>query len=390
MKVVKIIPNTFENESRDLREISTLKSMGCNVIVVAKESDNPIDHGVETIRLSSRPLGRFVSNPVVNRLASLYMWSVKVRSLKADVLSCHDIICLFIGWLSTLFIKRKPLLVYDSHEFEYARNVNRSSISRCIIMYFERFLIKKCAFSIMVNKTIAEEVQKLHGLKECPVVVRNIPVSWDLDYAYLERRKNEFLKDNGISDYYSIILYQGGLLTGRGIEKSIEALSYVEDAVLLILGSGSKDYVDELQKLSQTYGVSNRVIFHPAVPHDQLWKVSGIADVGLCNIDNVCLSYYYSLPNKLFEYIQAMVPVVGSDFPEIGRIINDYKVGLCCNPEDPHSIADSIKKLLLLKRDPSFVNHLKEAKNQLCWENESVVLKNAYLNIINKRNENLQ
>lgn len=385
MRVIKIIPNTFENESRDLREISTLKSIGCEVIVVAKETDIPFDHGIPTIRLSSRPLQKYISNSVINRFASLVLWSFRIRRLKADILSCHDIICLFIGWLSTLFMIRKPMLVYDSHEFEYARNVNRSSTERMLIKYFERFLIKKCTFSIMVNQIIAEEVQKLHGLKDLPVIVRNIPNSWDLDFDYIKNHKKEIKEKYGIKDTESLILYQGGLVTGRGIEKSVEALQYVENAFLLFMGNGDEKYKESIIQLAQDVGVSNRLTFLPAVPHDEMWKYTGVADVGLCNIDNICLSYYYSLPNKLFEYIQALVPVVGSDFPEIGRIIRNYNVGLCCQPDNPRSIADAINKLLELKGNRSFHNNLIIAKKQLCWENESVILKNAYLNIIKGR-----
>lgn len=385
MKVVKIIPNTFENESRDQREILALQSIGCDVIVIAKESDNPTDHGVETIRLSSRPLIKYISNSTINRFASLYLWSIKVRQIKADIISCHDLICLFIGWLSTLFMIRKPLLIYDSHEFEYARNVNRSVVLKLWIKYLERFLIKRCAFSIMVNQIIAEEVKKLHGLSELPIVVRNIPQYWKLNLDIIKEKKKDFKKKYGIKDSDALIVYQGNLMNGRGIEKSVEALQYVKNAYILFLGNCDKTYKGVIINLAQSNGVEKRIIFHPAVSHSELWKFTGMADVGLCNIDNVCQSYYYSLPNKLFEYIQALVPVVGSDFPEIARVIRNYGIGKCCNPEDPYSIANAINEVIQLKSDATFDNNLKEAKRVLCWENESAVLKEAYLKLIDKR-----
>lgn len=385
MKVLKIVPYEFKNASRDLREISTLRSLGCDITILAKETDDPIDYGFNMVRLSSRPIKKIIKNPTINRIISIYTWSMKARALKSEIISCHDLLCLFIGWLSTLFLKRKPSLVYDSHEFEYARNTKRNSFEKYLIKEFEGFLIKKCSFSIMVNQIIAEEVQKLHHLKDMPVVVRNIPNYWEMDIQVIKDNKERFKRDYNIGNKESLVLYQGGVVTGRGIEKSIEAMQYIDDVRLIIMGDGSSSYLDKLQNLTKSFKIEERIIFIPAVPHDELWKYTGIADVGLCNIDNICLSYYYSLPNKLFEYIQALVPVVGSNFPEIKGIIQGYHIGECCEPSNAYSIADALSKVLKEKNEPSLKENLKYAKEQLCWKNESKVLEKAYQELINQR-----
>ena len=113
-----------------------------------------------------------------------------------------------------------------------------------------------------------------------------------------------------------------------------------------------------------------------------MWKYTGIADVALCNIDNVCLSYYYSLPNKLFEYIQALVPVVGSDFPEIKGIIDKYRVGEICNPNNPQSIANAIKKVVSKSRGAGYLENLLSARKELNWHKESNVLIAAYKQLL--------
>ncbi len=140
-----------------------------------------------------------------------------------------------------------------------------------------------------------------------------------------------------------------------------------------------------LQGEAERLGIANRVIFIPAVPHEQLWMYTGMADIGLCNIDNVCLSYYYSLPNKLFEYIQALVPVVGSKFPEIEKIVEKYGVGETCNPEDPESIAFAIRSVISRHKEGFYTKNLSVAKKELCWENESKVLESAYKSLISSR-----
>ena len=145
MIAIKVVPNEFINESRDLREISTLKSLGYEVIVLAKSTEKEVsDRGIYTIRLSSRPLsigGR--GGVFINRLVSIYLWQKKIRELKPEIISCHDIICLFIGWLSTIWTKNKGKLVYDSHEFEAGRNVKRNRLQKSLILLSERFLIRR-------------------------------------------------------------------------------------------------------------------------------------------------------------------------------------------------------------------------------------------------------
>ena len=145
---------------------------------------------------------------------------------------------------------------------------------------------------------------------------------------------------------------------------------------------GNSRYIQQLTKIADSFNVRERVIFHPAVPHDELQYYTGMADVGLCNIENVCLSYYYSLPNKLFEYIQALVPIVGSNFPEIGGIIKHYEVGEICQPYDAISISSAIKRVLMKKDDAHLKENLLRAKRDLCWEQESKILYGAYQRLI--------
>lgn len=187
MLILKIRIGEWKNESRDYRELSVCKELGAEVKVIAKGSEYggniTIDHvaGLEVHRLSSRPF-RYL--PVLsNRILAIFMWAAYVRKMHPDIISGHDLGGLTIGWLSGLFLRysRKPRLVYDSHEFEAGRNAKRSRLQTKIIIYWERFMIKRSAFMIVVNESIADEVVKLHKLQERPIVVRNIPPKWDVD-----------------------------------------------------------------------------------------------------------------------------------------------------------------------------------------------------------------
>lgn len=184
--LLKIVISKFDNENHDKRELSVVHGMGHRIIVIAKGESNKngaID-GFEVHCRTTHPLGRAKWLVLINRVASVITWAVYARKLKPDCISCHDITALFIGWLSTWFTptNRCPQLVYDSHEFEIGRNADgkRSKIAKWVILKMEKFLIGKSVFTIMVNGSIADEVQKMYSLKARPVVVRNIANYWNI------------------------------------------------------------------------------------------------------------------------------------------------------------------------------------------------------------------
>ena len=98
--------------------------------------------------------------------------------------------------------------------------------------------------------------------------------------------------------------------------------------------------------------------------------------------ENVSLSYYYTSPSKLFEYIAVGLPVIGSNFPEIERVVREYGIGATCNPSDPHDIANAI---LHVAEDPAryktFRERSQKASLELAWENEKEKLISLYHNI---------
>lgn len=196
--VLKICCGTWDNASRDKRELSVCRDLGLQVLVMAKgeekdkyREDN-VD-GFEVLLFSTRPLGLHVPN-AINRFISVFTWAHYARKLKPTIISGHDIFALTIGFLSNLLQREKATLIYDSHEFEIGRNKKRNRLQLWWITHLERFLMKRCAFSIMVNDSIADEVQRIHKLKERPIVVRSTPNYWEIDESVCQQRRNEFIK----------------------------------------------------------------------------------------------------------------------------------------------------------------------------------------------------
>jgi len=377
--------NSYDYASRNKRELSVVKTFNAEILVCDIGSKNhTIENDGYIVNRRTNKLSRY---SMIRKFQILYNWFVKepkyLRKQYAYCISCHDLTALFIGWLSTWFIPKgkKPLLVYDSHEFEIGRNTDgkRNKLSKIFIAKLERFLMSKCEFSIMVNDSIADEVQKIHNLKERPIVVRNIPNYWNIDESVCKKRRQEFCEQLGIPTDTFIVMYHGGVISGRGIETLLKSIQISKNVVIVVLGNGEKSYLEQLEHLAEELQISGRVLFHNAVHIDDLWQYVGAADVGVTLAPNSCVNHYYMLPNKLFENIQSLTPIIGSDFPEIRKIIADYDIGLLVNPENAYEIADAIEDMRTNKEMYTrFKTNLKRAKEELCWENESKVLAEAY------------
>ncbi len=171
-----------------------------------------------------------------------------------------------------------------------------------------------------------------------------------------------------------ILLYQGSIQENRGIEPAIDAIELLDDVVLVIVGYGY--YRDQLQNLVSDRGLAERVRFFGPIPNDELLHWTASADVGLCNIVNASISYYTTLPNKLFEYVMAEVPVLGSDSPGIGKVVEETGVGEVVDPVDPHSLAAATAKILA---DPEpYREACRGARERYNWDVESQKLLEVY------------
>lgn len=384
--ILKICGSEWDNASRDKRELSTCRELGQQVMVLAKgkpEDRGRVDEvdGFEVRRYTTRPLGnRFPS--AINQAVSLFCWaSYTRRELKPQIISGHDLIGLSVGWLSNIGRKDKAKLIYDSHEFELGRNADRNKLQIFFIKYLERFLIKHCAFSIMVNDSIADEVQKIHKLKQRPIVVRSTPEKWTVDPEVVQKHRLEF--QSAFGNENPILMYHGAVVPDRGIEKLLEVVKAMPQTNAVVLGNGAESYLTGLKQLAEQYGIIHRVLFHLAVPIEELWKYVGAADIGMVTIPPVAKSYYYMLPNKFFENIQSETPIIGSDFPEIRRLVQQYGFGLLCDSESTEDIRACVTRMLT---DKELYNICKQnivkAKEKLCWENEKLVLQKAYLDLL--------
>ena len=387
-RILKICYTPWCNASRDKRELSACRELGLEPLVMTEGEDgdwyreDTVD-GFPVLRFSTRPLGK-IARFRINRFACVFTWAWCARRLEPMMISGHNIRGLFIGWLSTVGLpkEKKPKLVYDSHEFELGRNRKRSKLELFFVKHLERFLMKRCAFSIMVNDAIADEVQKIHGLKQRPIVVRSTPNRWTVAPEVCREVRSQLLGAMQ-APREMLLMYHGGVMKGRGVEMLLQEVQHNPQVCAVILGNGQQDYMEQLKAMAESLGVTDRALFHPAVPLEVLWKYVGAADVGMVTVPAVARSYYYMLPNKFFENIQSETPVICSNFPAVAPIVEQYGIGLTCDPTDLEDIDRCVETM---RTDRDFYaqcrENLKKAKEDLCWEREKQGLMDAYRNAV--------
>ena len=257
-------------------------------------------------------------------------------------------------------------LVYDSHElFSEGPELQGRKFVQGFWRSLEDFFLPKVKKSYTVSQSIVEfydaKYQNKMGL------IRNIPLKKDV----LE------VEEVALPTTNKTILYQGVLNPGRGLKPMIKALKFIDDLDLVIIGYGKVE--EELKAFVMKEKMNERVHFLGRIARDKLFNYTKEATLGMVLEEPLGLSFQYSLPNKLFDYIHAGIPIVAGNLPEISRIIKEHNVGVLVDDYQPKTIAKVIKNLL---NDELLLSEIKEnqqkAKEVLCWEKESKKLDNYF------------
>lgn len=273
----------------------------------------------------------------------------------ADVFLANDLDSLTANFLASK-IKNKPL-VYDSHEYftEVPELINRPKTQK-IWEWLEKKMVPNVKYAYTVCNSIAKIYTEKYKVDF--KVVRNIPVASNVLDNKTKNKNQE-----------KIILYQGAVNIGRGLKQAILAMNYIEGAKLIIAGDG--DIKKELENLVEKENLQNKVEFTGRLSIEKLKLITPKADLGLSIEEDLGLNYRFALPNKLFDYIQAQVPVLVCNLPEMAAIVNKYKVGTIINSLEPQVLANHIKFAIENKTERKiWKENLQKASKELTWENE--------------------
>ena len=376
-KVCMLVLHDITYDSRVKREAKTLSQAGYKVKILEfgdgptpqRESLNGIE--VSRIRILTKGLPKNAFFRGVKYLE--YLWSACRQAVRegADVYHAHDLYPLVPAFLGARL--RGAKVIYDAHEL-WTEQGGISNLVAKVWRKVERFLLPRVDAVLTVNEALAEVLHVEYGARDKPVVVMNCQPhaspgrTWKLE---------EFLKNRGIQDK-RIVLYQGALKPGRGLSQLVHAFEFLKDDIVLVL-MGDGTLKQELSVLARQLGLDTRVWFHPLILPDVLLTYTASADLGVVICENTCRNNYLSLPNKLFEYLAAGIPIVMCDFPELRKLLWKYEVGREFDPSSPRSIANAIRFCLA---DPARYERMRvniqEALLEYNWENETAKLLEVY------------
>jgi glycosyltransferase involved in cell wall biosynthesis len=361
-KIFVAVTNDISTDYRVHKICNYLISKDYNVVVYGRVLLNTISvkRDYELIRVKHFFNNNFLFYAEYNFRLFFYLMFKKCDHILSNDLDTLPA-CFFASAL------KKTDLVYDSHElFSEGPELQGRKFVQNFWRLLEDFFLPRIQKSYTVSTSIANFYDnKYHNNMG---VIRNIPSKDDV----LE------LEDVFFPTTKKTILYQGVLNPGRGLEPMIKALKFIDNLDLIIIGYGKVE--GALKAFVIAEKMEDRVHFLGRVSREKLFNYTKKATLGMVLEEPLGLSFQYSLPNKLFDYIHAGIPIIAGNLPEITRIIRTYKVGLIVKDYTAKEIGNTIQQLL---HNPDLLREIKEnqkkAARLLCWEKESKKLDNYFI-----------
>jgi glycosyltransferase involved in cell wall biosynthesis len=353
-RIIFTVSNDLSYDQRMIRICGTLAEAGHQVTLVGRA----LPHSIPLIPkgFAQKRLRCFAQRGMLFyaeynlRLLWLLLWA------RFDAVGVVDFDTLPAGTLASLL--RRKRRVFDAHEYftEVPELAERpfvrafwALVGRCCLPFYRH--------AYTVGDALANIFSAQHRMQFG--VVRNVP--FPTEQAILPKNKPY------------VLLYQGALNAGRGIESALQAMQHLDDTVLWLVGEG--DCSQALRAQAQALKLGGKVRFWGHIPPSQLPAHTQQAWIGLNLLENKGLSYFYSLANKFFDYTQAGIPCLTMDFPEYRALNAQYEVALLLPDLDPARMAASIRQLM---GNPAQYQALQQncllARRHWNWENEREAL----------------
>jgi len=388
LRVAMLLHKSVEHDSRVRREARALQLAGHDVTVVHLPRERgQLDGELDGFRVVSATPPGWVRRRVpfhAYRVVFLAAFVRAVVRLRPDVVHAHDAAMLLPGYVAARLAGAR--LVYDSHELATGVAYRERGWAAFVAM-LERLAVPRCAGVVTVSGGIAARLRQLYGLAELPTVVRNVPdLGVESAPAPGPRSVAGPLRSRLGVGAAPLVLHQGALAPRRGCETAVRALEQLpEEVQLVFLGDAWPGYAGEVERLAASAGLAGRVHFLPSVPVEQLLAWTADADVGLSLLQGDSDNHRLALPNKVFEYVAAGVPVVVSDLPELSALVDGHGIGVCCDPAAPADVAAAIRETLARRDELAPV--LAAAGRSLSWAAESRKLTGLYDRLAGHRGE---
>lgn len=355
VKIYFSVTNDLSSDQRVHRVISSLVKTGASVCLVGRKLPDSLpleqrEYG--THRMSLLFKKGFLFYAFFNfRLFLFLMFRGKI-----DFLVSNDLDTLPANYLVSKI--RRVQLIYDSHEYftEVPELIGRKRVKK-FWLKIEQMILPHIKYAYTVSKPIADIYKSKYGVDF--QLIHNFPL------RNKESVNIELPFDKGND---KVLIYQGAINIGRGLETLIEVVGEMEKVRLIIAGDG--DIRKSLEKYAKEK-FPEKIYFTGKIQFSALHNLTKLADAGVSLEEDLGLNYRYAMPNKLFDYTQAEIPVLVSDLPEMKRIVEKYNIGIIVESRDKATIHEAIGMLLFNDdKRAEWKSGLKKAATELCWENE--------------------
>jgi glycosyltransferase involved in cell wall biosynthesis len=369
--VVISVTNDLATDQRVQKVAQTLLNMGFEVLLVGR-----LLKGSLTVpHYKHHRMKLFFTKGVAFYAAYHFRLFLFLLFKKADILVANDLDTLLPNYLISK-IKGLPL-VYDSHEYyTEVPELQGNPTKKKIWLGVEQFIFPKLKKVFTVNASIAQIYEEKYKVKLN--VLRNVPRKshLQLDSKATLRKQLNLPLDKKI-----IIMQGSGINVSRGGEEAVEAMQFVENTLLYIIGAG--DAISLLKQMVIDLKLQDTVIFIAKLPYRELLNYTACADAGLTLDKDNNLNYRYSLPNKLFDYFACGLPVIASKLVEIEKIHHQFPFGILLTEVTAQSVAAAIRSVdVNAPVYQDWLVNIKKASELLCWENEEKIIEEVYRDLV--------
>lgn len=373
MKVCIYVSNSLRKDPRVIKQVESAILKGYRVHFLGhRDKDynqaflNELNCMVSIVDLGEDYVGKL--NSVFKKIYRQFMFFFVpfrlILKCKPDLIHANDFDTLIQSYIASLICKCP--IIYDSHEINSENaGITESWIRKKYTVFFEKLIVPRVNAVVSVSNAAAHYFQEKYNIKP-PIVVTNCPWKYEGD---LNSKK---------SSKHFEALYQGKMIGGRGYEEFVESAKYFDNNVLAVIrGYGTIE--NSLRKIIAEKGLSKKVRFDEPVEIKEIIPKATCSHLGVVLTKPVNLNFKLTVSNKIFEYIQAGLPVIMSDVPEHKYLNERYNFGVIIKDLTPENIAKNINELAL---DNHKYNQLRtnaiKAAECLHWENESQKLLQLY------------
>lgn len=359
MRIAVLVSNDLVHDQRVRKTCEVMLRKGWDVTLVGRllTDSEPISRPYETVRISGMPN----AGPQFYAHLQWELWRFLKKRNDIDAVWANDLDTLWPAW--QIAQSRNVPIVYDSHEyFLGAAGLTNRPFPQWVWRQIESRIFPNLVHVITVNEHIAQVYHQQYGVEV--KVVRNVP---ELLPSPEPITRAEF----GLPEGRLAILQGAFMDRDRGVLEAVAAMDLLPDVHLLLVGAGVE--WEEARRRSSARSAENQIICLPKQDYNRLRQLTRLADVGLSLDKPVHENYQFSLPNKLFDYLHAGVPVVASNVSEVAKIVREFGVGEVAGSVDPDAIAAAVRKVFD-NGAGHYADNLFKAAKAFNWQRESTTI----------------